>query len=156
MSSQMVPRPRGNEVISDAQDEREVKLLVAKLKTGDRKALAEIMRRYQNQILSLAFKMTRDYDDAADIAQAVFVKMARSIDRYDPSKRFYTWLYRIAVNASIDHIRKHQRHRHEPLDVVSNLGDSFRLNPEFQFMTGQLRQHLLDATDTLTDKQQES
>ena len=134
-------------------DEDEVKSLIAEYKRGNKHAFTEIVRRYRSQVVALAYKMTKDGDEAADIAQNVFVKMAKNIWRYDPRKKFYTWLYRITVNATIDHIRKHQRHRHEPLENYPDIRESLRTSPEFTFRTQQLRTYMSEAASTLNDKQ---
>jgi RNA polymerase sigma-70 factor (ECF subfamily) len=97
--------------------------------------------------------MVSDYDEAADITQDVFVKMSKNIWRYDESKKFYTWLYRITVNASIDYIRKHHRHRHESLDKVYHVAESKLGSPEDNFRRNQIGDYIEEATRTLTDKQ---
>ncbi|MBU0983632.1 MAG: RNA polymerase sigma factor [candidate division Zixibacteria bacterium] len=134
-------------------DEEETKRLIAEFKGGNQHAFTELVRRYHNQIVSLAYKVTGDYDEAADVAQNVFVKMARNIWRYDETKKFYTWLYRITLNASIDHMRKHQRHRHESLDSFPHVAENYRTSPEFGYQRRQLKEHIESAADLLTDKQ---
>lgn len=134
-------------------DEIRVKQLINDYRCGKSDAFGEIVSLYRNQVVSLAYKMSRDYDEAADIAQSVFVKMSRNIWRYDPGKKFYTWLYRITINASIDHIRKHQRHRHEPLDSFQNLKENSRNSPEFSYRRKQLKGHIEEATSALNQKQ---
>jgi len=145
------PTTDNSDLVND--DELEVKRLISEFKAGSRHAFAEIVSRYRNQVVALAYKMTKDYDEAADIAQNVFVKMARNIWRYDDRKKFYTWLYRITVNASIDHIRKHQRHRHELLDAVPEVSEDFRAGPEFLLRRRQLKEHIAEAAQVLNDKQ---
>lgn len=81
-------------------EEREIKQLIDRCKLGDTVAFAELMRRYRKQVAALAYRISGDYDDAADITQAVFVKMAANIGRFDQNRRFYTWLYRITVNCA--------------------------------------------------------
>ncbi len=137
----------------DNQDEREIRRLISEFKGGNKRAFTEIVRRYRNQVVALAYKMTKDYDEAADIAQNVFVKMAKNIWRYDEKKKFYTWLYRITVNASIDHIRKYHRHRHEPLDNFPDIKESLRTSPEYTFRNQQLKGHMHAAARTLNEKQ---
>ena len=134
-------------------DEAVVKRLIEEFKHGNKQAFADLVRRYRNQVASLAYRMVGDYDEAADIAQIVFVKMAKNIWRYDPRKKFYTWLYRITVNASIDYIRKHQRHRHEPIDNFHDVLESLHDNPEFRFRRRQLEGYIAQATQTLNEKQ---
>ena len=135
------------------QDETEVKRLIREFKRGNKRAFAELVRRYRNQVASLAYRMVNDYDEAADIAQIVFVKMAKNIWRYDEKKKFYTWLYRITVNASIDYIRKHQRFRHEPIDNFHEVLENVDDNPEFSFRKQQLNNYIDQATKTLNEKQ---
>lgn len=155
MNSTIDPKKFSPEVETetDDKDELEVKAIIRKVKNGDKKAFAELVERYRNQVAALAYKMVGDYDEAADIMQNVFVKTSQNIWRYDEDKRFYTWLYRITVNASIDYMRKHRRHKHEPLENVYETAENHRDNPEDNFRTGQLREHLKAATEKLNGKQ---
>jgi len=139
--------------VGDDSDEREVKEIVRRVKKGDQRAFAELVERYRNQVAALAYKMTNDYDEAADIVQEVFLKTSQNIWRYDESRRFYTWLYRIAVNASIDYMRKHRRHRHESLDNVVKATVDRRDNPEKSYQANRLREYILAAVEKLSGKQ---
>ncbi len=145
--------PSGNKTVAEEKDEQEVKAIIRKVKEGDNRAFSELVDRYRNQVAALAYKMVGDYDEAADITQNVFVKTSQNIWRYDENKRFYTWLYRITVNASIDYMRKHRRHRHEPLENVYETAENHRDNPENNFRTSQLREHITAATEKLNGKQ---
>lgn len=138
---------------SDDAEEHRVKELIRQYKQGNQYAFAEIVSRYRNQVASLAYKMVNDYDEAADIAQNVFVKMSKNVWRFDEKKKFYTWLYRITVNASIDYIRKHKRHRHEPLENYHEQSDGLMHNPEFNYRRHQLHGYLRQATSHLNEKQ---
>lgn len=133
--------------------ERETREIIRKIKDGDDRAFSELVRLYHNQVAALAHKMVGDYDEAADIAQNVFVKTSRNIWRYDETKKFYTWLYRITVNASIDYMRKHNRHHHESIENVREKPDDNYDTPEISFQRGQIRQYIDEATSTLNDKQ---
>ena len=135
------------------EDEREIRSLVAAFRQGDQHAYAKIVQRYRSPVTALAYRMVRDYDEAADIAQDVFVKMAKNIDRYDDTRKFYTWLYRITVNASIDHIRRNQRHEHESLESLPDLEQRPETGPEMAYLRQRLRQEIQEATDKLNDKQ---
>ncbi len=134
-------------------DELEVKRLVAEIKKGNKLAFTDLVNRYRSQVASLAYKMVNDYDEAADISQIVFVKMSKNIWRYDESKKFYTWLYRITVNAAIDYIRKHKRHRHEPLENFRESIENLNADPEFYFRRQQISSYITEATKSLNDKQ---
>lgn len=156
-NNDMAPRKQqvnpDDALTAEEQDELRVKALIAEIKHGNQLAFAELVRRYRSQVASLAYKMVGDYDEAADIAQNVFVKMAANIWRYDEKKKFYTWLYRITVNASIDHIRKHRRYRHEPLENYHESLESDQANPEHKYRREQLNDYIRQATTTLNDKQ---
>src|SRR5436309_1455709 len=66
----------------------------------------ELVRRYQRPITSYVFRMLGDYDWALDVTQEVFIKVYNSLSKYSPEYKFTTWLYRIAHNAAIDHMRR--------------------------------------------------
>jgi len=134
-------------------EEYKVKALIAEIKKGDNRAFSELVKRYRNQVASLAYKIVNDYDEAADISQIVFIKMLKNIWRYDEKKKFYTWLYRITVNASIDYVRKHHRHRMEPIDNLANNLENLKTDPEFSYRRQQINDYIRQATQTLNDKQ---
>lgn len=136
-----------------ADDEREVKKLIAAFQAGDERAFSEIVERYRGSVTALAFRMTRDHDEAADVAQEVFVKIARNLGRYDEKRRFYTWLYRITVNAAIDHLRRGRRHQHEPLESVSDFEERSGSGSEMNYLRQRIREHIQEATTRLNDKQ---
>lgn len=66
----------------------------------------ELVHRYQRQITSYVFRMLGDYDSALDVTQEVFIKVYNSLNKYSAEYKFSTWLYRIAHNAAIDHMRR--------------------------------------------------
>ena len=134
-------------------DEAEVRGLIRAFQGGDQRAYRQIVERYQRQVTSLAFRLVRDSDEAADVAQEVFVKMARYIDRYDENRKFYTWLYRITVNASIDHVRRNQRHQHEPLEGVPDIRSDAGSGPEMSYLRSRLTEHIAEAAEALNEKQ---
>jgi len=134
-------------------DEQEVKELVRQIKGGSSRAFTRLVDRYHNQVASIAYKVIGDYDEAADIAQAVFVKVSKNIWRYDEHKKFYTWLYRITINASIDHMRKHKRHRHEPLENVRKVVEDLDAGPELTYRRKQLNGYIRKAAEKLNEKQ---
>ena len=66
----------------------------------------ELVRRYQRPITSYVFRMLGDYESSLDVTQEVFIKVYNSLAKYSPEYKFSTWLYRIAHNAAIDHMRR--------------------------------------------------
>jgi RNA polymerase sigma-70 factor (ECF subfamily) len=89
--------------------------LVARCREGSTEAFATLVERYERVVFNLALRMVRDRDDAADITQNVFILAYERLDSYDPAYRFFSWLYRIAVNQALNFL--HRRRRTEPLDV---------------------------------------
>lgn len=127
--------------------------LIAQVKKGNQQAFAELVSRYNRQVAALAFKMVGNYDEAADVTQIVFVKMYDNVWRFDPKKKFYSWLYRITVNAAIDYMRKHKRHRHEPLEDFHERSDDTSADPESSYRRQQIGLFVRQATRSLSDKQ---
>ncbi len=89
------------------QDADEV--LVAKCQVGDFAAFEVIYDRYRRPILAYIYQITRNYDESACIAQDVFMRVFEHVNRFDVTRRFSTWLYTIARNASIDYLQSRSR-----------------------------------------------
>jgi RNA polymerase sigma-70 factor, ECF subfamily len=102
--------------------------LVERFRKGDREAFTELVVRYQRPIYNAAFWILRSADDARDIAQAVFLKVAEHLDEYDSQRRFFSWIYRIAVNESLNLLRRNGHE--EALDEDIDLPESDSANPE--------------------------
>jgi RNA polymerase sigma-70 factor (ECF subfamily) len=85
--------------------------LVFRIKEGDRDALGQLITAYQRHILAVAFKMTGDWHIAQDIAQDVFITLMEKIDTFDPERNFFPWIYRVAINRSIDYLRRSGREK---------------------------------------------
>ena len=137
----------------DSKIELETKAIIGKVKDGDNQAFSRLVRLYKSQVASLAYKVTGDYDEAADITQNVFVKISQNIWRYDEKKKFYTWLYRITVNASIDYMRKHRRHRHDSIENIREKPDENLVTPDVSYQRHQIREYISEAADSLNEKQ---
>lgn len=75
---------------------------------GHEGAYRELVRRYQRPVFSLIYRMVRDRELAEDLAQDTFIKVLNAIDRYNPEYKFSSWIFKIANNAAIDHLRKRQ------------------------------------------------
>lgn len=82
---------------------------VARLRTRDANAFSELIECYERPMFNVAFRMLGSAAEAADATQNVFLKVFENIAGYDPTYRLFSWIYRIAVNESIDRL-KHRRH----------------------------------------------
>jgi RNA polymerase sigma-70 factor (ECF subfamily) len=91
--------------------------LMLRVKQGDTAAFAELVEKYKQPVMNLAFRTVRDATEAEDLAQNVFVQAFRSAHRYKSSAKFSTWLYTIARNLCLNEIRRRSRHRTESLDA---------------------------------------
>jgi RNA polymerase sigma-70 factor (ECF subfamily) len=83
--------------------------LVELVRQGDRDAFGDLVRRYENRLISVIRRFVRDWETARDLAQEGFLKAYERLDQFDPSRRFAPWLFRIGVNVALDHLRKTKR-----------------------------------------------
>ena len=95
--------------------------LIKRCQRGDRRALEELLQHYQRPVFNVALRMLGNTSDASDVTQNVFLKVFEHFDRYDPEYKFFSWVYRIAINESINLIN--QGRRTEPLDEASPASD---------------------------------
>lgn len=73
---------------------------------GDERAARELVERFQRPVFSLVYRMVRDRELAEDLSQEVFVRTFHNLERYDRSYRFSSWLFKIAYNLTVDHLRR--------------------------------------------------
>jgi RNA polymerase sigma-70 factor (ECF subfamily) len=117
--------------------------LLARYRNGDRDAFAELVVRYQRPVYNAAFWILRKAEDASDVTQDVFLKVAEQLDDYDPDYKFFSWIYRIAVNESLNLLRRNRRE--EALDDDVDLPASERENPERKVGEAQLKGRIQEA-----------
>ncbi|MEO7822641.1 MAG: sigma-70 family RNA polymerase sigma factor [Gemmatimonadaceae bacterium] len=98
--------PKSYTDISDQQ-------VVVFAQEGREDAYRELIRRYERPVYSLIYRMVRDNETSEDLAQETFIKVLNNIDRYRPEFKFSSWLFKIANNITIDHLRRRQ------LDTIS-------------------------------------
>ena len=80
---------------------------------GDRRAMAQLVSQYERPVFNAAYRILGSTDDAADTTQTVFLKVFEHIADYNPKHKFFSWIYRIAINESLNQVKK-RRHQ-EPL-----------------------------------------
>ena len=90
--------------------------LVALAKAGDLRAFEELVRRYRRRIYALALHLTSSTSDADDITQDVFMRAYRALGGFEGRSEFFTWVYRMAVNRSLNVRRDRGRRPEDPLD----------------------------------------
>src|SRR6185312_16082193 len=106
--------------LSDASDQQ----VVVWAKQGHEAAFRELVRRNERPIFSLLYRMVRDRALAEDLAQETFIKVLNGIKSYRPEFKFSSWIFKIANNAAIDHLRRRE------LDTLSLEGSPQAETPE--------------------------
>ena len=84
--------------------------LISRAQRGDGAAFGELVRKYQRRVYSTAFHMTGNHGDADDVSQEAFLRAYRAIGGFDGRADFFTWLYRIVVNVSLNTLRARKHH----------------------------------------------
>ena len=87
--------------------------LIERCRSGDREAFQALLLEYEKPVFNAAYRMLNSRDDAQDVTQTVFLKVFENIDQFDPTRRFFSWIYRITLNESINWLGK--TNRLEPL-----------------------------------------
>jgi RNA polymerase sigma-70 factor (ECF subfamily) len=86
-------------------------LYITKVINGDTNAFANLIDAYKNMVFSLAYKMTKNREDAEEISQDTFIKAYKNLEKFKGDSKFSTWLYRIAYHACLDSIKKNKKHQ---------------------------------------------
>lgn len=81
-------------------------LVVQRVQEGDVAAFDHLILKYRERVYAMIYNMTSNREDAADLTQDAFIKAFQSINRFQGQSSFFTWLYRIAINSALTHIRK--------------------------------------------------
>ena len=89
---------------------------VAQARGGDHDAFRVLVERYQGRAYRLALRVLRDEEQARDVVQEAFLKVYRSLDRFEGRSSFYTWLYRVVMNLCLDAKRRDRSDRHVEWD----------------------------------------
>ena len=91
-------------------DTKDIKLLIVQAKKGDQKAFNDLLNLYWKDVYHFQFNKCQNEDEAEDITIKAFAKAFDKIDSFDENFQFNTWLFTIAGNLYIDHLRKHYPH----------------------------------------------
>lgn len=129
--------------MDDLSDDQLVRL--AKLE--DVEAFTELARRYQGRIFNLIIGLTKNHCDAADLAQETFMMAYKFLRRYKQNSSFYTWLYRIAVNRTLNYFKKTQREKRKFEAVINEFSqekpsEKTVSNPEKSSLREELRERI--------------
>ena len=137
--------------------------LVKKVLEGDGTAYRGLVERYQGRIYSVCYGMVRNREDARDLAQEAFVKAYKNLHRFRLQSSFYTRICRIAMNVSIDHLRRQKTRRAEAFDEGIATRESGgvislehrRHDPGRNLERKRLQARIVDALDQLPEEQRQ-
>ena len=135
-------------------------VLVQRARRGDLEAYDELVQRYQERIYATIYHMTSNHEDANDLAQESFIKAFQALKSFKGGSSFYTWLYRIAVNKTINFLKQRKNRIHMSLnDLDFNAehdpgfgGPDFRQNAaaggRFDGIAGKIERGLAETVRT--------
>ncbi len=136
--------------------------LMLRVKRGDMQAFEELVEKYKQPIVGLAYRMLRDLSEAEDLAQNVFVRVFQSAHRYEVSAKFSTWIFTIARHLCLNEIRRRSRHPAESLEgsqaesdeqAPRQFEDVKTFSPPQACLHGELEEKIQKALDELPPKQ---
>lgn len=150
-------------VSADTNDET----LMVRYQRGDRQAFALLVRRHHRPVYNFVLRQLRQPNTAEDVTQEVFLRVVQNASEFKHEARFSTWMYAIARNLCIDHLRKAMHRRHPSLDQPLGPGDEPRAlgdlvadaapaaSAERNVASSQMLAILTHAVETLPEEQRE-
>lgn len=133
-------------------------LVVQRVQAGEVAAFDQLILKYRERVYAMIYNMTSNREDAADLAQDTFIKAFQSINRFNGQSSFFTWLYRIALNSALSHIRKNKlrsffsfdRVHEDPSvsEILNQLTD--KKDVEREVFVGELQEKLNEAMQKLS------
>ncbi len=150
-------------LVDDANRASEM-ALIREAQAGSRAAFDTLVRQYDSAVLRLALRLTGSEQDAQDIHQEAFLKAYRYLHNFRFECSFYTWIYRIATNLCLDHLRRRKSRREEQTVIVDSRGEEIDLlsnvsdersgaNPARELDRKLLARKIQDALDHLTPRE---
>jgi RNA polymerase sigma-70 factor (ECF subfamily) len=152
-------QPVGTGTTPEARPPTDDFTLVRWAQKGDLEAYGDLVRRYQERIYGVVYHMTSNHDDANDLAQETFIKAHRALKSFKGDSSFYTWIYRIAVNKTINYLKQRKKRVHMSLndldfnaendpDLVALVSDK---NPRRDAGLSELQEKLNEALQQLSE-----
>jgi RNA polymerase sigma-70 factor (ECF subfamily) len=125
--SPALPTPHLIEQTVDLRHEDD-EMLVARAKRGEQEAFDVLVERYKERLYATVYHMTSNHEDANDLVQDVLIKAYKSLGSFKSQSSFYTWVYRIAVNRTINFLKRRKNRNHFSLDDVDT---NIQTDPDF-------------------------
>ena len=136
------------------------KIIIKEAKQGNQEAFEKLITAYERIVYNIAYRMFNNEEDAKDMAQEVFIKVYRNLDKFDEEAKFSTWLHRITVNTCIDEIRKRKGKETSSINELMELDDgevgkqyaSDEATPEEKVVSKEKIKDLESAIESLCEK----
>jgi len=137
----------------------EDRVLVKQAQAGDLGAFDSLVRRYQERVYATLYHMTSNHEDADDLTQEAFIKAYKAINSFKGDSSFFTWVYRIAINKTINHLKQRKNKVHMSLndldfnaendpDIVAFVSEK---TPRREVNLSELQEKLNEAMQKLSD-----
>jgi len=123
--------------------------LVTECIEGNGEAFAELVSRYKRLIYSVAYKFSKDSDEVNDLAQEAFIKIYKSLSKYDSQYKFSTWSVKVATNICLDHVRR-KKFNSVSLEEIENFTGNNN-SPEEYYLRKEKSQALKNAIESLPE-----
>ncbi|MGI6629583.1 MAG: RNA polymerase sigma factor [Bacillota bacterium] len=117
---------------------------------GKREAFEELVKRYERQIYSLAYRLTNNYHDAVDLTQEVFLHLYQVLDKFDGDRKFFPWMYRIATNVCYNALKKKPKEATSLDNVIEFVSDQDS-QPEDKYESKEIRETVHKAITELPE-----
>ena len=133
-----------------------------RVKQGDTAAFTELVDKYKQPVMNVAYRMLHDTTEAEDLSQAVFVQVFKAADRYRVTSRFSTWLFTITRNLCLNEIRRRSRHQAESMEAphpeqedqpLHQFEDQKTSSPPESLLHGELSEKIGEALAELPENQ---
>ncbi len=115
--------------------------LIKKAQSGDKKSLAELVKKYENTVYNFAFKICRDPEKAENTMQETFLSMVKSLKQFDGKSKLSTWLYRIVMNHCLMELRK-KKYKFVSLDDDENENTAETVIPDWSSLPSDIVENI--------------
>lgn len=140
------------------QEACEDALFIERVQAGEVAIFDKLINKYRERLYSVIYNLTSNREDAADLTQEAFIKAFRSINKFKGKSSFFTWVYRIAVNTTISHLKKNRFRRFFSFDTIQEEGASSevldllssKVTSEKTVFLKELQEKLNEALQTLS------
>lgn len=137
---------------ADAAPQPEDAALVRRAQAGELDAFDELVRRYQRQIYSVIYQMTAHHEEADDLTQDTFVKAWQALKTFKGDSSFFTWIYRIAINRTLNHVKQRRFRNSKHAFSLNDLDTDAENRPELAALVSDRTPRRQVALDELKEK----